>query len=180
MKPRYEAPQTLESHSLGRSDLAGPRPVRTERSGNGAADSYGAFGRTPGPGSAAEEARKDDAGMTESEGVYIISVAARLLNMHPQTLRKYERAGFISPSRTIGMLRLYSAQDIARLRLIRYLVEEIGLNLAGVELVLGRGSRLLTLDQALAVAHDDREARQRSVAVVHEILEGLGLRSGRP
>ncbi len=79
------------------------------------------------------------------DGVYIISVAARLLEMHPQTLRKYERVGLISPFRTGGMLRLYSEEDMARLRLIKYLVNDLGLNLAGVELVLGIFNRLLKL-----------------------------------
>ena len=72
----------------------------------------------------------------DSKGLYIISVAAKLLDMHPQTLRKYERAGLISPSRTIGMLRLYSIQDINKIRLIRYLVDDIGMNLSGVEFIL--------------------------------------------
>tara|TARA_Y100000994_G_C15645867_1_gene423243 strand:+ start:136 stop:639 length:504 start_codon:yes stop_codon:yes gene_type:complete len=72
----------------------------------------------------------------DSEGLYIISVAAKILAMHPQTLRKYERAGLISPSRTIGMLRLYSMQDINKIRLIRYLVDDIGMNLSGVGFIL--------------------------------------------
>ena len=72
----------------------------------------------------------------EFSGVYIISVAARLLEMHPQTLRKYERVGLVQPSRTGGHLRLYSNDDLLRLRVIRRLVEELGLNLAGVGLVL--------------------------------------------
>lgn len=65
-----------------------------------------------------------------------MSVAARLLGMHPQTLRKYERFGLIEPSRSLGRSRLYSDDDIARLRVIRHLVENLGLNLAGVELTL--------------------------------------------
>ncbi len=69
-------------------------------------------------------------------GVYVISVASRLLQMHPQTLRKYERFGLVSPSRTEGMLRLYSDSDIARLRMIKHLVETRGLNLSGVEMAL--------------------------------------------
>ena len=77
------------------------------------------------------------------EGVYIISVAARLLEMHPQTLRKYERVGLVRPFRTVGMLRLYSDEDIVRLRLIKHLVGDLGLNLAGVQLVLGIFNRLL-------------------------------------
>ena len=82
-------------------------------------------------------------------GTYVISVAARLLRMHPQTLRKYERIGLIMPSRTVGMLRLYSEQDIVRLRLIKHLVEELGLNLAGVQLALGLFTRLIDIRGAL-------------------------------
>ena len=70
------------------------------------------------------------------EGIYVISVAARILDMHPQTLRKYERVGFVSPSRTGGKLRLYSEADIVRLRLIKHLATELGLNIAGVQLAL--------------------------------------------
>ena len=66
-----------------------------------------------------------------TEGVYVISVAARLLEMHPQTLRKYERLGLVQPARTIGMLRLYSEEDLYQLRLIRHMEERLGLNLAG-------------------------------------------------
>ena len=79
------------------------------------------------------------------EGLFIISVAARMLAMHPQTLRKYERVGLVNPSRTIGMLRLYSQTDIAKLRMIKHLVENVGLNLAGVELVITLVERLLVL-----------------------------------
>jgi MerR family transcriptional regulator/heat shock protein HspR len=71
-----------------------------------------------------------------SEPLFVISVAARLVEMHPQTLRKYEREGLIAPSRTSGNLRLYSDHDIERLRQVKYLVEERGLNLAGVQLAL--------------------------------------------
>ncbi len=82
---------------------------------------------------------------TGSDGVYIISVAARIVEMHPQTLRKYERIGLVSPFRTGGMLRLYSEEDLARLRLIKHLVGDLGLNLSGVELVLEIFNRLLKL-----------------------------------
>ena len=80
---------------------------------------------------------------SSEEGVYIISVASRILEMHPQTLRKYERAVFIQPSRTNGMLRLYSELDISRLKLIKHLVADLGLNLAGVQLVLDVFNRLV-------------------------------------
>lgn len=76
------------------------------------------------------------------EPVFVISVAARLLEMHPQTLRKYEREGLIEPSRTTGNLRLYSDRDIERLRQVKYLVDERRLNLAGVQLALELTHRL--------------------------------------
>ena len=91
----------------------------------------------------------EEGGEQELKGVYIISVAARLLEMHPQTLRKYERLGLVSPSRTIGMLRLYSEEDIQKLRLIRYLEESLGLNLAGVEFTLNLLNHLLEMQQRL-------------------------------
>ena len=81
------------------------------------------------------------------QGVYIISVAARLLEMHPQTLRKYERLGLVQPSRTIGMLRLYSEEDIEKLRLIKHLEENLGLNLAGVGFTLDLLAHLLDMLQ---------------------------------
>ena len=84
-------------------------------------------------------------------GVYIISVVARMLEMHPQTLRKYERMGLLSPARTGGMLRLYSEEDIARLLLIKHLVVELGLNLAGVQLAMRLFNKLLETKAAARV-----------------------------
>lgn len=80
--------------------------------------------------------------MDQPEGVYTIAVAARLTRMHPQTLRKYERAGLVRPSRPSGNQRLYSEADVRRLDRIRYLVEERGLNVAGLELALAMLDRL--------------------------------------
>jgi MerR family transcriptional regulator/heat shock protein HspR len=77
-----------------------------------------------------------------NEPVFVISVAARLVEMHPQTLRKYEREGLCVPSRTQGNLRLYSDRDIDLLRQVKYLVEECGLNLAGVQMALELTRRL--------------------------------------
>ena len=88
----------------------------------------------------------------EVQGVYIISVAARILEMHPQTLRKYERLGLISPDRTVGMLRLYSRDDIRKILLIRHLMDNLGLNLAGVEFALYLVDNLLALRERLSVA----------------------------
>ncbi len=83
----------------------------------------------------------------EVQGVYIISVAARILDMHPQTLRKYERLGLISPVRTVGMLRLYSQGDIRKILLIRHLMDNLGLNLAGVEFALALVENLGEMQQ---------------------------------
>ena len=68
--------------------------------------------------------------------IYMISVAAELVGMHPQTLRMYEQKGLVRPQRTPGGTRLYSEADVERLRIIQRLTSELGLNLAGVELVL--------------------------------------------
>jgi MerR family transcriptional regulator/heat shock protein HspR len=84
-----------------------------------------------------------------SEPLFVISVAARLVEMHPQTLRKYEREGLVAPSRTAGNLRLYSDEDIERLRQVKYLVETRGLNLAGVQLVLELTRSLRELRRAM-------------------------------
>ena len=108
----------------------------------------------PDPG--AEAGAHAGAEASEVAGVYIISVAARLLEMHPQTLRKYERLGLIHPVRTVGMLRLYSPDDLRKVMLIRHLMDNLGLNLAGVEFALklvnnlNVFSRRLTLTAAAA------------------------------
>ena len=68
--------------------------------------------------------------------VFFISMAAQMLGMHPQTLRKYERLGLVQPSRTIGSMRVYSKDELERLRMIKYLVDELGINLAGVQRLL--------------------------------------------
>lgn len=87
--------------------------------------------------------------MRESEPLYVISVASRLLKLHPQTLRKYERVGFVAPSRTTGNLRLYSSEDIDRLRQIKRLVDDRGVNLAGVEMALDVTSQVRSLQEEL-------------------------------
>jgi MerR family transcriptional regulator/heat shock protein HspR len=70
------------------------------------------------------------------EELFFISVAARMLGMHPQTLRKYERLGLVQPSRTIGSMRLYSREELERLKVIKRLVDDGGINLAGVQRLL--------------------------------------------
>ena len=107
-----------------------------------------------------------------TEGVYVISVAARLLEMHPQTLRKYERLGLVQPARTIGMLRLYSEEDLYQLRLIRHLEDRLGLNLAGVEWALTLVSQLLEMHRRLS-AMAEAERMGRAIRQEMEMLFSL-------
>jgi MerR family transcriptional regulator/heat shock protein HspR len=85
--------------------------------------------------------------MPDQDPVYTIAVAARLTRMHPQTLRKYERAGLVCPSRPSGNQRFYSEADVRRLRRIRHLVDERGVNIAGLELALAMTDRLDALGE---------------------------------
>ncbi len=81
---------------------------------------------------------------------YMISVAAELVGMHPQTLRIYEQKGLVRPKRTAGNTRLYSERDLERLRLIQRLTTELGLNLAGVDVVLGLEDQLRRMEAQIA------------------------------
>jgi Predicted transcriptional regulators len=96
---------------------------------------------------------------------YMISVAAELVGMHPQTLRIYEQKGLVRPKRTAGNTRLYSELDIDRLRLIQQLTTEIGLNLAGVEQVMRLQDELLRMRARI----DRMEAEMReAIDQVHK------------
>ncbi|MDD4635716.1 MAG: MerR family transcriptional regulator [Dehalococcoidales bacterium] len=109
--------------------------------------------------------------MQRKTGVYVMQVAAMLTGLHPQTLRKYERVGLVSPIR-INTLRLYSEEDIAQCRVIRRLVDEMGLNLAGVELALNISERLLELRNNLL---EEGSANQKgNLALIKEMLQMLG------
>ena len=112
----------------------------------------------------------EDETVIEVQGVYIISVAARILDMHPQTLRKYEKLGLINPGRTIGMLRLYSIEDIKKVRLIRYLSDELGLNLAGVEFALAVFDNMSAIKQRMTSRLEGVPAAQK---VIHEEMDLL-------
>ena len=105
------------------------------------------------PRAAEQAAPPTETAQEAGDGLYIISVASRMLQMHPQTLRKYERVGLLRPSRTDGMLRLYSERDIAKLRMIKHLVDELRLNLAGVEMAMAVFDRL-------SVARSDMDRAQ--------------------
>ena len=92
-------------------------------------------------------------------GVYIISVAARLLEVHPQTLRKYEKFGLVSPSRSVGMLRLYSEEDLIRLKIIKTLVDDFGVNLAGIAIIM---ELVEGLDEISMIINSINETNMRS------------------
>jgi len=104
--------------------------------------------------------------MTELERPrYMISIAAELVGMHPQTLRIYEQRGLVRPNRTAGNTRLYSELDLDRLRIVQRLTSELGLNLAGVEQVLRLEDELQRM--RLRMERLEREMRE-AVAAVHK------------
>jgi MerR family transcriptional regulator, heat shock protein HspR len=107
--------------------------------------------------------------------LYFISTAARLLHMHPQTLRKYERLGLIRPSRTIGSMRVYSEDELERLRLIKHLVDEAGINLAGVERLLSIADSVRRLRPLLNQNARRADARRRIALELKRISEIVGL-----
>ena len=78
---------------------------------------------------------------------YVISVAARMVGVHAQTLRTYERIGLIEPARSQGNIRLYSVHDVRRALRIRSLVEDLGMNLAGVEVIMRMSARITELER---------------------------------
>ncbi|GAB4329850.1 MAG: hypothetical protein Kow0010_14500 [Dehalococcoidia bacterium] len=95
------------------------------------------------------EPRPDDSLPDDDEPCYVISIAARLVGLHQQTLRYYERVGLIQPKRTPGNIRMYSNADIQRIRQAQRLIEELGVNLAGVEVVLRMSDQIRSLQREL-------------------------------
>jgi MerR family transcriptional regulator, heat shock protein HspR len=105
-----------------------------------------------------------------------ISDAARMLDMHPQTLRKYERLGLVRPARTVGSMRLYSRDEIERLRFIKRLVDESGVNLAGVQQLLSVAEamqRIRPLMQHGALQRDS--TRRRLLREMNQLAAMLGI-----
>jgi MerR family transcriptional regulator/heat shock protein HspR len=108
--------------------------------------------------------------VSSDHGVFMISVAAELADMHPQTLRMYEQRGLITPKRSPKGTRLYSQQDVDRLRRIQEMTAELGLNLAGVEKVLAleedlerARKRVAALEKRIRQAHSEMEAELERV-----------------
>ena len=111
------------------------------------------------------------------QDLYLISMAARMLGMHPQTLRKYERLGLVQPTRTIGSMRLYSREELDRLKVIKRLVDDGGINLAGVERLLSIAEVVTRIRPLVTTSRDEsaRDVRRRLVQEVVELARMLGL-----
>ena len=103
------------------------------------------------------------------EPCYVISVAARLVGLHAQSLRHYERIGLIQPSRSNGRQRLYSQSDVARLRHIQRLIQDLGVNLAGVEVVMHMNERMRQMEHEMQRLRQELQSyRDRILPVVAE------------
>ena len=107
--------------------------------------------------------------------LYFISMAARLLDMHPQTLRKYERLGLVRPTRTVGSMRVYTSDELERLRLIKHLVEDAGVNLAGVQRLLSIAEAVQRLRPLVREDGARSESRRRMVQEIDRIGAMVGL-----
>ena len=114
-----------------------------------------------------------EATIDEERGVYMISVAAELAEMHPQTLRVYEARGLIQPKRSPKNTRLYSQRDVERLRRIQQMTSELGLNLAGVETVLEMEERVERMKAEL------KRMRERAEKLERRASDGDGGSQGR-
>src|SRR5438093_13381607 len=112
--------------------------------------------------------------MDVTAALYVISVAARLVVLHPTTLRKYERVGFLEPSRTPGRTRLYSHADIRRLRQIKRLVDDREINLAGVQMALDLTEILHEITRAIDQTSDVETLRRRVQAPLRRAFATLG------
>lgn len=91
----------------------------------------------------------------DDEPCYVISVVAKLVELHPQTLRYYDKIGLLRPSRTHGRTRLYSLRDVEELRKITRLMEDLGVNLAGVEVIMNMSNRIGELQRELATLQEE-------------------------
>jgi len=113
--------------------------------------------------------------MRSDHDLYFISMAARLLDMHPQTLRKYERLGLVQPTRTIGSMRVYTREQLDRLRLIKKLVDDDGVNLAGVQRLLEIAEALQRIQPLMSAESGGRDARRRVLQELDRLREMVGL-----
>ncbi|KRV48546.1 heat-shock protein HspR [Wenjunlia vitaminophila] len=125
----------------------------------------------PGPAGRGAGRARNPYQLTEESPVYVISVAAQLSGLHPQTLRQYDRLGLVSPDRTAGRGRRYSARDIEQLREVQRLSQDEGINLAGIKRIIELENQVAALRAQLAemqtALEDAAAAIQRREAAVH-------------
>ncbi len=107
----------------------------------------------------------------DDQPAYVISVASRMVGVHAQTLRYYERVGLMEPKRTGGNIRLYSARDVQHALWIRSLIDDLGMNLAGVEVMMRMSARLVELE--------DENRRLREQVPAHDVPRRVGARGPR-
>jgi MerR family transcriptional regulator/heat shock protein HspR len=131
--------------------------------------------------------------MSKGPELYLISMAAELLDVHPQTLRKYERLGLVRPLRTLGSMRVYTRDELTRVRLIKTLVDEAGINLAGVRRLLSIAEVAQRLRPLIADGlpaadrrrptrarrNDQGDVRRRLSAELDELFRILGIEETR-
>jgi MerR family transcriptional regulator/heat shock protein HspR len=116
--------------------------------------------------------------MDQTNGVYIMRVASMLTGMHPQTLRKYERAGLLEPSRC-KKLRMYSDEDISRLKIIKHLVDDLGLNIAGVRIALKVHETVLIIKDQLRSVDLNPSRRKQLLKSLDDSLSIFGTMLGQ-
>lgn len=98
-----------------------------------------------------------------NEPLYLISVVAKMLEIHPQTLRQYEREGLIVPSRTDGKMRLYSKKDLERIKSIINLTRQMGVNLAGVDIILRLQDKISEYEKLICELKSEQTPKKRSL-----------------
>ena len=98
-------------------------------------------------------------GLPGDDPCYVISVASRMVGVHAQTLRYYERIGLVAPARSRGNIRMYSPQDVRRARWIKSLIDDLGINLAGVEVIIRMTARMAELERKVEELQDELSRR---------------------
>jgi MerR family transcriptional regulator/heat shock protein HspR len=112
--------------------------------------------------------------------LYLISMAAEMLEMHPQTLRKYERLGLVRPLRALGSMRVYTDEELDRLRLIKTLVEDAGVNLAGVQRLLSIAEVARRMRPLVTEVQESGADLRRLLGEIDEIFRLVGVHEPKP